>query len=92
MCYMLLINASLSAQKYEPVTVKAGMWVVDCFSFNERYLYPEFITSRIYLKSGVYSELKLNYDLLNWEMEYIRNKDTLSIANKKDIRRICSIQ
>jgi hypothetical protein len=89
---MFIINALLSAQKFESVTVKAGMRVVDCFPFNERYRYPEFITGRIYLKSGVYSEAKLNYDLLNWEMEYIRKKDTLAIANKKDIRLIVIVQ
>lgn len=86
LCNMLIITASLSAQKYDPVTVKAGMRVVDCFPVNERYRYPEFITGRIWVKSGVYSEAKLNYNFLNSEMEYIRNKDTLVISNKKDIR------
>jgi hypothetical protein len=91
-CYMFIINALLSAQKFEPVTVKPGMRVVDCFPFNERYRYTEFFTGRIYFKSGVNSEAKLNYDLLNWEMEYIRKKDTLAIANKKDIRLIVIVQ
>jgi len=91
-CYMLIINAVLSAQKYEPVTVKAGMKVVDCFPFNERYRYPEFITGRIWVKSGVYSEAKLNYNFLSSEMEYIRKKDTLAIANKKDVRFIVVAQ
>ena len=91
-CYMLIINAALSAQKYEPVTVKAGMKVVDCFPFNERYRYPEFITGRIWVKSGVYSEALLNYSFLSSEMEYIRKKDTLAIANKKDIRLIVVAQ
>jgi hypothetical protein len=84
--HVLIINISLSAQKYESVTVKAGMRVVDCFPFNERYRYPEFVTGRIWVKSGVYSETKLNYDFLNGEVEYIKNRDTLAIANKKDIR------
>ena len=92
LCNMLIITASLSAQKYEPVTVKAGMRVVDCFPVNERYRYPEFITGRIWVRSGVYSEAKLNYNFLNSEMEYIRNKDTLVIANKKDIRFIAVAQ
>ncbi len=92
LCNMLIITASLSAQKYEPVTVKAGMRVVDCFPVNERYRYPEFITGRIWVRSGVYSEAKLNYNFLNSEMEYIRNKDTLVIANKKDIRFIVVAQ
>jgi hypothetical protein len=87
-CCMVFINSLLSAQKYEPVTVRAGQRVVDCFPFSERYLYPQFTTGRIYLKSGIYSEAKFNYDLLNWEFEYIRKNDTLAIANKKDIRLI----
>jgi hypothetical protein len=89
---ILIINISLSAQKYEPVTVRAGMRVVDCFKFSERYRYPEFITGRMYVKSGVFSEAKLNYDFLNGEMEYIRNSDTLAIANKKDIRYVTVAQ
>ena len=84
--HILIINISLSAQKYETVTVKAGMRVVDCFPFAERYRYPEFVIGRIHFKSGVYSETKLNYDFLNGEMEYLKNKDTLAIVNKKDIR------
>lgn len=91
-CSILTFSGSLSAQKYEPVTVKAGMRVVDCFPFNERYRYPEFITGRIQVKSGVYSEVKLNYDFLNGEMEYIKNRDTLAIANKKDIKFIVVAQ
>jgi hypothetical protein len=89
---ILIFYGSLSAQKYEPVTVKAGMRVVDCFPFTERYRYPEFTTGWIKVKSGVLSDTKLNYNFLSGEMEYIRNKDTLVIANKKDIRFIAVAQ
>lgn len=85
-CSVLIFVVPLSAQKHEPVTVRAGMRVVDCFPFNERYRYPEFVSGRIQVKKGVYSDTKLNYNFLNGEIEYIRNKDTLAIANKKDIR------
>ncbi|MBK7713046.1 MAG: hypothetical protein IPJ37_20480 [Bacteroidales bacterium] len=91
-CYMFIITASLSAQKYEPVIVKAGMRVIDCFPFNERYRYPEFITGRIFVKGGVYSEAKLNFNFLSSEMEYLRKEDTLAIANKKDVRFIIVAQ
>ena len=84
-CSFLTLTGSLSAQKYDPVTVKAGMRVVDCFPFNERYRYPEFVTGRILLKRGLYSDTKLNYNFLSGEIEYIKDKDTLAIANKKDI-------
>jgi hypothetical protein len=89
---ILIFCGSLSAQKYEPVTVKAGMRVVDCFPFNERYRYPEFSTGWIKVKSGVLSDTKINYNFLSGEMEYIRNKDTLVIANKKDVRFIAVAQ
>jgi len=89
---IVLINLSLFSQKYEPVTVRAGMRVVDCFPFKERYRYPEFVTGRIQVKSGVYSDTWLNYNLLSGDMEYIKNKDTLAIANKKDIRFIAVAQ
>jgi hypothetical protein len=68
------------------------MRVVDCFPFSERYRYPEFVTGRIQARNGVYSDTKLNYNFLNGEMEYIRNKDTLAIANRKDIRYIVVAQ
>ncbi len=85
---ILLISISLFSQKYESVTVRAGMKVVDFFPFNERYRYPQFSIGRIQLNNGVTSDKMLNYDYLNGEMEYIKGKDTLAIANAKDIRNI----
>jgi hypothetical protein len=82
------INLSLFSQKYEPVTVKAGMKVVDCFPFNERYRYPKFLSGRIQLTNGVSADKILNYDFLTGAVEFLRGKDTLSITNGKDIRHI----
>ena len=90
-CFIFL-SSSLSAQKYQSVTVRAGMKVIDAFPFSERYRYPEFVSGIILVKTGVYSETKLNYNLLNGEMEYIRKKDTLAIANKKDVKLITAEQ
>jgi hypothetical protein len=91
-CSIVILYCSLSAQKYEPVTVKAGMRVVDCFPFNDRYRYPEFVTGWIRVKNGVLSDTKLNFNFLSGDMEYIRSKDTLVIANKKDVRFIAIAQ
>jgi hypothetical protein len=85
-CTILTLSVSLSAQKYEPVTVKAGMKVEDCFPFNERYRYPKFMSGRIQLKNGVSSVKSLNYDFLSSYMVYLNGKDTLAIANAKDVR------
>lgn len=83
-CFYVLIN-SVSAQKHETITVRAGTKILDYFPVSERYLYPEFITGRVYLKSGIHSERQLNYNYLRGEIEFIQARDTLSIINKKDI-------
>jgi hypothetical protein len=85
---IVLINLSLFSQKYEPVTVRAGMKVVDCFPFNERYRYPQFLNGRIQLTNGVSADKVLNYDFLTGAIEFIKGKDTLAITNGKDIRHI----
>lgn len=82
--YLLLSN--LSAQKYEPVTVRAGMKVGDCFPYNERYRFSEFTTGKILLKSGISSAARLNYDFLSAEVVFIRNRDTLALVNPRDLR------
>jgi len=87
-CSFLLLTTCLSAQKNEPVIVKAGTRVQDYFPLQERYRYPEFITGQVFFKNGANSVTKLNYNFLPGEMEYIQMKDTLSIANVTDIRLI----
>lgn len=82
---LLVLNIYLSAQKDELITVKAGTRLIDYFPIPERYLYSEFTTGRILLKNGNYSDRKLNYNHLAGEMEFIQGRDTLSIANRKDI-------
>lgn len=82
---VLLLDTYLSAQDYKPVTVKAGRSVLEYFPFKERYRYPEFISGMVIFKNGIYSETKLNYNILMGEMEFIKSPDTLSIRNKKDI-------
>ena len=84
--HILIINISLSAQKYEPVTVRTGTKVEDSFPFNDRYRYPKFMNGRILLKSGVTSVKTLNYDFLSSEMVYLNGKDTLAIANARDVK------
>lgn len=83
---IMLINISLFSQRFEPVTVRAGMKVDDCFPFNERYRYPQFLNGRIQLTNGVSADKILNYDFLTGEIEFLRGKDTLAITNGKDIR------
>ena len=82
---VLSVNFSLSAQKEELITVKAGMKVRDAFTVSEIYMYSEFIPGRIFFKNGKIADKDLNYNYLAGEMEFIQVHDTLSIVNKKDI-------
>lgn len=91
-CSILILNISLSAQKNELITVKAGTKIFDYFPVQERYRYPEFISGRVQFKNGIYSDTRLNYNFLLGEMEFIQSRDTLSIVNKKDIRYIVVAQ
>ena len=84
-CYILFLTTCLSAQKKERFTVMAGTKVEDCIPFQQMYRYPEFTEGKVFFKNGAHSGSKLNYNFLLGEMQYIQAKDTLSIANEKDI-------
>ena len=87
-CSIVFLCVSLSAQKYEPVIVKAGTIILDYFPFKERYRYPAFTQGQVFLKNGNVSSTKLNYNLLMDNIEFIQSRDTLVFAKKKDIRYI----
>ena len=91
-CLVLFINCCLLAQKYEPVTVKAGSDLKDYFSFTERYLYPNFMQGKGLFKNDRVISLMFNYNLLSDEMEFIQSKDTLMIAKKEQINSIVVAQ
>ena len=84
----LVVTTGLSAQKSRTVKVAAGLKVEDCIPFQERFRYPEFTTGTVFFKNGTTIEVKLNYNLMMREMEYLKGKDTLAIANQNDIQQI----
>jgi len=85
---ILFLTTGLSAQKSKPVTVPAGLKVEDCIPFEDRYRFSVFTTGMVYFKNGSDIEAKLNYNLMMKEMEYLKGKDTLAIANENDIQQI----
>lgn len=84
-CASFLLFSCLSAQKYESITVKAGTKVKDCFPYKERYLYPQFITGKVFLKNGFSNSAMLNYDLLLGDIAFLKGLDTLVINRKNDL-------
>jgi len=74
------------AQIHRTVKVKAGSKLVDYFSHDEMYRYPEFSQGRVVFKDGKYSINDLNYCILTGEMQFINPKrDTLAIINENQI-------
>jgi hypothetical protein len=91
-CLILFINSCLSAQKNEPVTVKAGTRVKDYFSIAERYRYPDFTEGKCIFNNGKIIPGKFNYNILSGEVQFIKLADTLSLANTKDLKAIAIAQ
>jgi hypothetical protein len=85
-CSIVFLCVSLSAQKYEPVIVKAGTKILDYFPFQERYRYPAFIAGQVIVKNGNTTSTRLNYNLLMDEFEFIQSRDTLTFTKKKEIK------
>jgi hypothetical protein len=71
----------LTAQKNEIITVKPGTKIADYFPVEERFRYSEFKTGKVVLKNKKSNSAMLNYNLLAGEMQFIQNRDTLSITN-----------
>ncbi|MDO9254997.1 MAG: hypothetical protein Q7U54_05750 [Bacteroidales bacterium] len=84
----VLLSVCLSAQKGKLFTVTAGSRIEDCIPFGERYRFPEFTTGKVFFRNGTNTEVKLNYNFLVREMQYIHGKDTLAISNEGDILQV----
>ena len=71
------------------IVIKAGMSVNESVSITDLYQYPQFVYSKVYTKSGDSAVVRLNYNRLFDEMQFIDFKgDTLSIANAPMLRLI----
>ncbi|HAM08965.1 MAG: hypothetical protein A2X05_11590 [Bacteroidetes bacterium GWE2_41_25] len=88
----LILTGSLSAQNNDLIVVKAGTKLLDYFTVAERYLYSEFIPGRVIFTNGSQSDRNLNYNFIAGEIEFIQRHDTLSIANRKDVRMVLIAQ
>ena len=85
-CSILIFCMTLSAQDYKVVRVKAGTKVQEYYPVDKRYRYSEFVQGQVVLKNGKSNNLKLNYNFIFGEIEFIQAADTLYISKKKDVR------
>jgi hypothetical protein len=84
-CLIILVCNGLFAQKYKPVTVKAGTSIKENFPVSETYLYNEFTKGKGIFTEGRTISCLFNLNLLSGEMEFIQSNDTLIITKKKEI-------
>ena len=84
---MFLFCGCLCGQ-YRNVVVPAGTKIIDNFPPSMRYLYPEFVQGKIVLKNDKSSSCMVNYNMLQDEIEFLQDNDTLSIVKKKDLKYI----
>lgn len=86
--FILLYSFSVSAQSRKSFSVGPGKKIVEEIPITEIYKYPEFKMGEVALKNGTAANVKLNYNSVFGEMQYIdpKNGDTLSLAVEKDIR------
>jgi hypothetical protein len=86
--WLLLSNCLLYGQNDEAIIVKKGTTLLDYVPPSERYLYPEFKTGKVIFNEKTYLGIKLNYDYLNGEIEFLNNTDTMTIVDKKDLKSV----
>lgn len=84
----LLVNFSMSAQAKRTFTVNPGQKIIDAIPVNELYTYPEFTLGTVQLKDATEAVVKLNFNYVFGEMQFIdpKNGDTLSLDQEKNIK------
>jgi hypothetical protein len=86
--FLILLSFNSFGQENKPILVKKGTTLLDYFSPSERYLYPEFKIGKVLFKKNTYTGIKLNYNYLTGEVEFLKNSDTLTISDKEDIKSV----
>lgn len=78
----------MAAQSRKSFTVNPGKKIVEEIPITEIYKYAEFRFGEVAFKNGTAANVKLNYNSVFGEMQYIDPKsgDTLSLAEEKNIK------
>lgn len=84
----VLLTVQVTAQTKKTFTVNSGQKIVEAIPLNEIYSHPEFTLGTVQLKDASEAVVKLNYNSVFGEIQYIDPKtgDTLSLAEEKNIK------
>jgi len=85
---ILPFSLSIVAQSRKSFPVNPGKKIVEEIPITEIYRYAEFKMSEVSLKNGTAANVKLNYNSVFGEMQYIdpKNGDTVSLAEEKNVK------
>lgn len=85
---IISLSLSISAQSRKTFTVNPGQKIVEAIPVGELYSYPEFRLGTVTLRNGTSADVKLNYNSVFGEMQFIDPKkgDTVSLADERTIR------
>ena len=85
---IISLGISAKAQSRKTFTVNPGQKIVEAIPAGELYSYPEFRLGTVTLRNGTSADVKLNYNSIFGEMQFIDPKkgDTISLADEKNIR------
>ncbi|MDQ6610560.1 MAG: hypothetical protein M3Y85_12145 [Bacteroidota bacterium] len=87
--FLFFFGFVCQAQKKKTFKINPGERIIDVIPQKELYTYKEFTDGTVYLKENKFSKVKMNYNSLIGEMEFINEKgDTLSIADADNINSI----
>jgi hypothetical protein len=85
---ILSFSLCVVAQSRKSFSVNPGKKIVEEIPITDIYRYAEFKMGEVSLKNGTAANVKLNYNSVFGEMQYIdpKNGDTLSLAEEKNIK------
>src|SRR6187431_2059275 len=88
LAFILACGFCIAAQSRKSFSVNPGKKIVEEIPITEIYKYAEFKMGEVSFRNGTAANVKLNYNSVFGEMQYIdpKNGDTLSLAVEKDIR------
>ncbi len=86
--FLLAFSFRMMGQGRKSFSVNPGKKIVEEIPITEIYKYAEFKLGEVSLKNGTAANVKLNYNSVFGEMQYIDPKsgDTLSLAEEKNIK------
>ena len=85
---IISLGICATAQSRKTFTVNPGQKIVEAIPVGELYSYPEFRLGTVALRNGTSADVRLNYNSVFGEMQFIDPKkgDTISLADEKQIK------